>query len=163
MKKLVIAIVSLGATGLVNAQSISPDVVASAGTHFSNGSAQLSWTIGEPVIKTYDNGSNILTQGFHQPDITVTGIHETEMALEGVSVYPNPTDQLLNIRLEGQQNDVSLNLYDAAGRVVMSDELTSGTALSQFNLTGIANGTYLLRLATKAGLQATFNIQKIQP
>ncbi|MCF8462249.1 MAG: T9SS type A sorting domain-containing protein [Flavobacteriales bacterium] len=163
MKILTIVCFCLGATCWANAQSISPDVVASAGTHFSNGSTQLSWTIGEPVINTHDNGSNILTQGFHQPDITVTGIHETEMALEGVSVYPNPTDQLLNIRLEGQQNDVTLGLYDSAGRMVLSDELTSGSTLSQLSLTGIANGTYLLRLVTKAGLQATFNIQKIQP
>ncbi|MFC2176342.1 hypothetical protein ACFLR1_05175, partial [Bacteroidota bacterium] len=51
-------------------QSISPEVIASAGGHFDNGTTQLSWTLGEVAIDTYDNGTNIITQGFHQTQLT---------------------------------------------------------------------------------------------
>ncbi|MCB0754699.1 MAG: T9SS type A sorting domain-containing protein [Flavobacteriales bacterium] len=162
MKKLTSIIALVGASVGLHAQSITPDVVASAGTHFSNGTTQLSWTIGEPVIATHDNGTNILTQGFHQTLLTVTGIRETEAVLEGVSVYPNPVDYLLNIKFDAKSDDVSAILFDAAGRMVSSEQINSGTSQHQLDLGGFANGTYLLRLMTEEGLQASFNIQKVQ-
>lgn len=155
-------IAMVGVTFGVNAQSIEPEVVASSGTHFSNGTTQLSWTIGEPVIDTYDNGSNILTQGFHQTLLTVTGIQETEAQLEGVSVYPNPVDYLLNVKFEVNQSNVSAMLFDPSGRMISSEQIQSGTTQHQMDLSGISNGTYLLRLMTEEGLRASFNIQKVQ-
>ena len=162
MKKLTVIITMLGVAFGANAQSISPDVVAPSGTHFSNGPTQVSWTIGEPVIATYDNGSNILTQGFHQTLLTVTGIQETEAQLEGVSVYPNPVDYLLNVKFDSNNSTVSAMIFDASGRMIRSEQINSGITQRQFDLTGIANGTYLLRLITDEGLKASFNIQKTQ-
>ena len=162
MKKLTVIITMVGVAFGANAQSIEPAVVASSGTHFSNGTTQVSWTIGEPVIATYDNGSNILTQGFHQTLLTVTGIRETEALLEGVTVYPNPADYLLNVKFEVNQSNVSAMLFDAAGRMITSEQIESGTTQHQLDLTGLSNGTYLLRLMTDEGLKASFNIQKVQ-
>ncbi len=154
-------IVMIGAALGVNAQSIEPGVVSSSGTHSSNGTTQVSWTIGEPVIATYNDGSNILTQGFHQTLLTVTGIQEAG-ALQGVSVYPNPTNQLLNLRLDVNPGDITVLLIDASGRLILSEAIQSGTTEHEFDLSGISNGTYLLQLLSKEGLSATFNIQKVQ-
>jgi len=52
------------------AQSVSPEVISSAGDYYEGANASLSWTLGEIATETYDNGTNILTQGFQQP-ITV--------------------------------------------------------------------------------------------
>lgn len=52
----------------VQAQSLSPQVVASGGGYAEAGGYSLSYTVGEPVTATLASGSNILTQGFHQPD-----------------------------------------------------------------------------------------------
>ncbi len=51
----------------VNAQSITPFVIASTGGFGSNGNMSVSWTIGEPIIPTISNSVNFITQGFHQP------------------------------------------------------------------------------------------------
>lgn len=57
------------------AQSVSPEVVSSAGDYYEGANASLSWTLGEISTETYDNGTNILTQGFQQPyGITLHGI-----------------------------------------------------------------------------------------
>lgn len=162
MKKLTVIIAVVGVAYGANAQSISPDVVASSGTHFSNGTTQVSWTIGEPVIATHDNGSNIVTQGFHQTLLTVTGIQETEAHLEGVSVYPNPVDYLLNIKFDSNNSNVSAMIFDASGRMITSEQINSGTTQHQLDLSAFSNGTYLLRLITDQGLKASFNIQKTQ-
>ena len=50
------------------AQSLSPTVIASAGGTGTAGGVTLSWTVGETAVRTLDNGTNILTQGFHQAD-----------------------------------------------------------------------------------------------
>ena len=99
------------------AQSISPEVIASAGEHFENGTTQLSWTLGEVVIDTYDNGTNTLTQGFHQTQLTVTSVEETLSEVR-LNMYPNPTSELLNIDLGNNQTDINLQLFDMSGKLV---------------------------------------------
>lgn len=57
------------------AQSVSPEVISSAGDYYENGNVSLSWTLGEIATETYTNGNVILTQGFQQPfGITIHGI-----------------------------------------------------------------------------------------
>ena len=55
-------------SGSLCAQSLSPTVIASAGGTGTAGGVTLSWTVGETAVQTLDNGTNILTQGFHQAD-----------------------------------------------------------------------------------------------
>lgn len=50
----------------VQGQTISPEVIASAGDYFENGNGSLSWTLGELATETYSNGNITLTQGFQQ-------------------------------------------------------------------------------------------------
>ena len=57
------------------AQSVSPEVVASAGDYYENANVSLSWTLGEIATETYSTGNIILTQGFQQPfGVTIHGI-----------------------------------------------------------------------------------------
>ena len=92
----------VGSLMAVNAQSISPEVVATSGEHFQNGTSQLSWTLGEVMIDTYSAGGTIVTQGFHQTQLTVTSIDESNPFSLNVNVFPNPTSQFLNIGVEGE-------------------------------------------------------------
>jgi hypothetical protein len=51
-----------------SSQSISPSVIGAAGGSGSAGGVTIDWTVGELAVTTLNNGSNILTQGFHQGD-----------------------------------------------------------------------------------------------
>ncbi|MCF8403889.1 MAG: hypothetical protein K9H58_08090 [Bacteroidales bacterium] len=56
-------------------QSVSPEVISSAGDYYQGATVSLSWTLGEIATETYSNGNYILTQGFQQPfGITIHGI-----------------------------------------------------------------------------------------
>ncbi|MCD4746833.1 MAG: hypothetical protein K8R58_11100 [Bacteroidales bacterium] len=74
MKKISTLLLGLAISFAVTAQSVSPEVVASAGDYFEGTNASLSWTLGEIATETYSNGSNILTQGFQQPSDIESGI-----------------------------------------------------------------------------------------
>src|SRR4030043_290832 len=82
-------------TGIAKAQQ----VVSTAGSHSGNGTVQLSWTIGEPVISTFNNGSNILTQGMHQSKLLIDAIEEIELSGLIISAFPNPTNEFVNLKV----------------------------------------------------------------
>lgn len=126
------------------AQTASPEVLGSAGTHQSTPTAQVSWTIGEPVTETYSSATNNLTQGFHQTKLTITSLEELppEFALD---VFPNPAGQDLNVRWTGQPLDMDLNLIDLHGRTVRNLTL-SQVNLGQIDVSGISQGTYFLQV-----------------
>src|ERR1044072_8683354 len=63
MKKTLLLLTCL-ATTYVNAQSLAPQVISSAGTSFTDGVSQLDWTLGETVTQTFTDGTTILSQGF---------------------------------------------------------------------------------------------------
>lgn len=73
-------------------------------------------------------------------DIT-TGINELKAS--GISLYPNPGSELLNIKLE-QDGLVIMNIYDATGRLVQNNTFTN-----RLNTTSIASlpaGAYQVEL-----------------
>ena len=143
-----ISIIALPLLGM--AQSISPQVIASAGEHFANGSAQLSWTLGEVMIDTYADGNNILTQGFHQTLLTVTSIEENLADLV-LNMYPNPTSELLNIDLRNNDEDLELQLFDMGGKLIHTDAITAHTGQYVLQMNKVESGKYLIRLQSADG------------
>ena len=71
MKKLIYLFTIIGCKAF--SQSLSPQVINSAGGYGTIGtgtnSIEVYYNIGEPVINTIGNGTNLLTQGFLQPDV----------------------------------------------------------------------------------------------
>ena len=75
MKNLIISLITLLVPILINAQSVSPEVISSSGDYFEGPNASLSWTLGEIATETFTSGNIILTQGFQQPiTVAIAGI-----------------------------------------------------------------------------------------
>lgn len=143
------------------AQSIEPQVIASAGEHFDNGTTQLSWTLGEVVIDTYDNGTNILTQGFHQTELTVTSIEEV-LSNISLNMYPNPTSELLNIELGNNEADINLQLFDMGGKLVYSDKIEAYQTKFVLPMNTVATGNYLVQMQSVDGkMNTTHKVMKV--
>ena len=70
MKKNTLVLFSLLTTLSVSAQ----EVVATQGDSYSNASGNIDFTIGEVVINTGTDGTNDLTQGFHQTNWNFLGV-----------------------------------------------------------------------------------------
>ncbi|MEZ5082109.1 MAG: hypothetical protein R2750_01450 [Bacteroidales bacterium] len=86
---------------LIYAQSVSPEVISSAGDYYEGTNVSLSWTLGEIATETYTNGNVILTQGFQQPfGITIHGIDlDVLVYLEGPYSSGSMSNDLYNIGL----------------------------------------------------------------
>jgi len=69
-------------------------VVATTGGYFESASGSVSFTVGEPVIATFQNNEIILTQGFQQPyNFYIQQILNIPAGWSGVSSYIDPMNK----------------------------------------------------------------------
>jgi hypothetical protein len=61
-----------------------------------------------------------------------------------VSIYPNPTQQLLNVVLNQHSGSSTIELFDAFGKKVISEKTTSSS--TKLDLSKLAKGVYLIRI-----------------
>ena len=129
--------------------------MGSSGAYFSSSNGSIEWTLGEPIIATTDNSSNILTQGFHQTKLFAISINEKENAFE-LNVYPNPTTNYITLETS-QVGNLKAELYSLNGGILLQSQLQSG---DQINMMAYAKGSYVLKVYDGSGARKTFQIIK---
>jgi hypothetical protein len=135
----------------LSAQEVSPQVISSAGEFnvSSDNSISLSWTLGELVISTVTSTDNqlVLTQGFQQSNLIADAIKvHPELGIT-ITVYPNPTSELVNIRLASPlEGNTMIYLTSPDGREVFNDKLMQGDLTMQISMHEYPSGTYFLRI-----------------
>ncbi len=134
----------------------SQEVVSTQGDSYSNSSGSIDYTIGEVVINTVSDGTNDMTQGFHQTNWNFLGL-EDNMPEMTVSVYPNPASDVLTVEAE-DFNQVLLTLIDFNGKIVYQEEMTN--ASSSIPVANLASGNYNLKLSRNNGTLKTFKLIK---
>lgn len=172
MKKLMILasiiFLSLGTamaqSNELNTITGSGDVMKHAGTGIS-----FSYTLGEPASETIRGGNTkvTLTQGFQQnlKGITsLTGLEDDDPNIDAdMTVYPNPTDGIINIKLGYANNtDVAIVLYDMRGvALIESTQAFEGNNVLKVDLASLPAAVYVLNVATVDGkVNRTFRVEK---
>jgi len=169
MKTLLLFSTVFIASIALTAQTLSREVIASAGTYSVSSIGSLSWTLGETITETVQNGSIaiILTQGFQQPDkdSVFVGIRHVIDSDIFVSLFPNPTAQILNLTIKyNSDTKIQMQLLDMLGRIIHTDELnvTAGSLSShQIDVSKLASGMYMLRLSDSRNFIGSKKFQKL--
>jgi len=152
MKKNALLLLSLITTLSVSAQ----EVVSTQGDSYSNPNGSIDFTIGEVVINTGTDGTNNLTQGFHQTNWNFLGVEDFAPNYEAI-IFPNPTEDVLNIKTSMFEN-VTYTLYDGLGKLVMQDILSAEQTPIQ--VSQLAPGSYSLTLNNETQNLKTFKLIK---
>ena len=139
------------------AQSASSEVISSGGNHYENTSMQMSWTLGEPATETYVSGSNQITQGFHQTNLSIASVENLD-PLVNLEVYPNPTVNFLSVDVSENALGSTIQLFDEQGREIYTGELKD--VHSTIDFTPFAVGSYFLKLTNTNG--NLINVSQIQ-
>ena len=153
MKQLLL----LGLLAIINSVH-SQEVVSTQGETYSSPNAIIDFTVGEVVINTVSDGTNNITQGFHQTNWNFLGLENHTPSFEAI-IYPNPTEDVLNIRTSTFEN-VRYTLYDAQGKLVMQNILSSEQTPIQ--VSQLAPGSYSLTLNNDTQNLKTFKLIKQQ-
>ncbi len=135
------------------------ELVSSSGGHGNEAGAQFSWSVGEVVVSSYVKQEAVITQGFHQNTLTVTRIYDVSAPECLIKVFPNPTIDNIELKIEGVPvNSLSYQLLDANGRVLHEREITVNNLTVQTEALNAA--TYFLKVIRDNKHIKTFKIIK---
>jgi hypothetical protein len=141
-------------------------VIASAGKDFSSNDFHYSWTLGESVIGTLNNGTTFLTQGFHQPRMKAEEVVvniEFDNHLE-FSAYPIPTYGKTYFKitsLKREKFDVTIKIFNLQGKLVHT--VRTDKEENIVNLVNVYPGTYVVNFinSSSKSLIETIRIIKL--
>jgi len=138
--------------GSIQAQSIERQVLASSGMD----SDQLSWTIGEFQVATYEQSYLILTQGFQQGYYSIAQKIEKKTDDFSIEVYPNPVREKLFVKIPYSNKSYDLEMYDITGNKVFEQKGVYHEVSIQMDR--FATSTYFLKVIEDGELLATYKL-----
>ena len=148
------------------AQSIVPESVNSAGAKMTQSNGSLSFTVGELVVlQQYDANGNSLGNGFTNAatvSTTVLAIEEPNAAILQVDVFPNPTTDLVQIRIkESKLENLKISLTDISGKEIFQGQYRLMQQIIGINTATYPSGTYFLTLKDFQGnVLGTYKVVK---
>jgi len=150
----------------VGAQTLSPSVISPAGDIDRTNDMSLEWTIGELAVATYFADGQMLTEGFHQPLLSVDLIFPPGAGTDDlvVTIAPNPVKYTLGIEIiDPQKRILELQLVDAQGRLVEQTKMDAHIQNLEFDMSNYASGFYVLRIIDPASqtLLEAYKVAKI--
>jgi hypothetical protein len=126
----------------ITAQSISKQVIGSAGKTQSSGDLKLSWTVGEPIVGLMTAGGNQLGNGYYRA-LSLQALSVVDNVLDvQLSVYPNPTSQSLYIS-HPELTSFEIQIVDLNGKQLYSGTIKKEEAL---DISGYTQGIYLVTI-----------------
>jgi D-alanyl-D-alanine carboxypeptidase len=99
--------------------------------------------INQYPTQAYQISINLLSTLINNP----VGLTENTLTEERITVYPNPTNGLVQIEIPNQSIQ-NIKVYDLIGHLILE------TSESQFTLSNYPNETYLIHVATKQGVHS---------
>lgn len=153
--KLCTILLCLGAT--VSAQQ----VTSSSGGDASGSGGSIAYSVGQVVYLYTNSTTGSVAEGVEQPyEISiVTSVNEYVKKDIGLTVYPNPTTNLIKLKVESSNIDnLSFQLYDLQGKLLETQKINSANTL--INVENFPNATYFVKVLRNNKEVETFKIIK---
>lgn len=134
--------------------------LAIAGGNATGSGGSASYTLGQVVYTTKSGNSTTVTEGVQQPyEISVLATESVEKIEIQLSAYPNPTNDLLQLKIENYNTaDVIYQLYNLNG-VLLDSQKLMGTETT-IQMRNYPTAVYLLKVTDNNKALKTFQIIK---
>ena len=87
------------------------------------------------------------------------GVNTSAAVKNALAPYPNPTANLLTVPVrKGVVGNVTVEIYDLAGKLVISENQTIGNEPLKVNVASISNGAYVFSLTFADGSKDTYKV-----
>jgi hypothetical protein len=153
IKKLACVLSFVGIS--ISSMKAQSNVVSTGGDAYSSASGSVSYTIGQLDFQFHAGSGGNGSEGVQQAYlIQSNGLLNPEQMQ--VSIWPNPTSDLVNIQIQESMLNRTLFIFDAQGKCVLNQLLSNlNTSL---DLASFASGLYTLCIDTENN--AAFKITK---
>ena len=135
--------------------------VNASGGGTSNASGSISYSIGQVAYQSVSNTSGSVSQGVQYAfEISTLSLEENALNLS-LSAYPNPTQELLNLRVGNyKQEKLAYKLFDFQGKVISEASMLSEETTIDMKQLPVA--TYFVEVHNEGKKVQTFKIIKNQ-
>lgn len=120
------------------------------------GTGSNSFTIGQVFFNSYSDENYNLTEGVQHAYIVTTLLSTDEKKLSLIKVFPNPVEDLLNVKIENNQK-FEFSLFDVQGKLIQKGNLLNNSII---NMKTLPSANYYLQLTDKNKEIKTFKIMK---
>lgn len=81
-------------------------------------------------------------------NITTSGVGLSENALSAITIYPNPSSDILNIDLSSANEEVkSISIFDITGKLIQTVDVVENANIS-LNIYSLASGLYYIKISS---------------
>lgn len=102
-----------------------------------------------------ENGCNLSTREYQVSSAISNIVTNNLLSVESLdealisNIYPNPSNQWLNVVTGSETGDLDLQLFDIAGRIILKDEFkqVGSNFRTQLNVAEVKDGIYFLRVS----------------
>ena len=159
MKQIPILIAFLAYFGTtVFAQS----AIVPVGGDAQSNNGSVGYTVGQIAVQTSANSNSSISvaEGVQQPyEIMTVGVDEYPQIVLNAIVYPNPTENLIQLQLNGVEipmDGFRANLYDGNGKLLQTVSVIED--ITSFQIGQYATGTYYMELRDGKRVLKTFKV-----
>jgi hypothetical protein len=154
-RKKILSLACIAFFSVISVESFAQQTINVSSHSASINGLKFDYSIGEMTLVTTERTANlIVTQGLLQPNGSGSGATaqpgNTHQALSDlIKVYPNPTENILFVEsIENADADISYQLFDAAGKIVLSEKIfwKAGPNKLSLDLKNYAAGAYYLMI-----------------
>jgi hypothetical protein len=103
--------------------------------------------------------NQLVTQGFHQSNLTITAIDKLDNKI-GITIFPNPTLDIIQIKFEKVNENNVLELYSVDGKLLLTKNASTDIQL-QLDLSAYNSGTYILKIKNKKVQLRSYQVIKL--
>lgn len=112
----------------------------------------------DPWGDTYEDTIDQLEDAIEDAMNSGTSINTSEIGID--QIYPVPTSETLFIELQQEATqDMSLEVFDILGSIVLRQNWSAGTQKAQLNVAHLHNGNYFFKLSDPSGAVVTRRFQ----
>ena len=143
---------------LISSYLSSQQTVTTSGGNIESDQVSLSYTIGQLKVNTIEKvDSSILELDFIQGVQYAIDVFDCrDYNNIKISVFPNPTSSIVNISMENIEDELSLIVYDVAGRKIYDHSFSENEFSIDFS--SYSEGIYILSFYNFCGLFRSFKL-----
>lgn len=158
-KKLKLCALLLLVLGLTNLQA--QEAIPTSGGDASGSGGSSSYSVGQLFYHTYTGSNESVAEGVQQPyEISIhIGIENTGGIQLSCIVYPNPTQDYLNLKIVNYDlTNLSYQLYDISGKLITNTRIIGNE--TKINMLSLSPAVYFIRIMDGNKNVKTFRVIK---
>ncbi len=133
---------------------------ATGGTTSGDGGS-VTYSVGQVFYTTYSSDNGAVSEGVQKPYeiYGVIAIKETEGIDLNVSTYPNPTTDILQLKIDNNElENVAYQLFDVSGNLLKMSDING--SIKQIDMSSYQSGIYFIKIISENQSIKEFKIIK---